>query len=145
MKKDQQYKKIIDKVVNCKLNMKDIAIELGKTVTGDFADQLEDLVEAGFLTKDLGWNIAKETEKNPGYYRISDNYIRFYLRYIEPFKNRIKSGKITTLPKGWKAILGLQFENLVCNNEKALFKHLNLTPDEVIWSGPYLQVKGSIQ
>lgn len=39
----------------------------------------------------------------------------------------------------------LHFENLVCNNERTLFKHLNLSPDEVIWSGPYLQGKGSRQ
>jgi AAA+ ATPase superfamily predicted ATPase len=145
MKKDKQYKQIIEKIANYKLNMKEIAQELDKMITGNFSDQLDNLVEVGFLTRDMSWDIAKEKEKKPRYYRISDNYIRFYLRYIQPYKNRIKSGKITTLPKGWKSILGLQFENLVCNNEKALFKHLNLTPDDVIWSGPYLQLKGSRQ
>ncbi len=31
-------------------------------------------------------------------------------------------------------MMGLQFENLVCNNVDSLLSSLGLSPDEVIWS-----------
>ena len=41
--------------------------------------------------------------------------------------------------------MGLQFENLVCNNVDSLLSALELTPDEVVWSGPYFQKPGARQ
>ncbi len=35
--------------------------------------------------------------------------------------------------------MGLQFENLVCNNATSLCRTLGLSEDEVVWSGPYFQ------
>ena len=51
---------------------------------------------------------------------MKDNYIRFYLKYIEPLSDRIKNNiyddaAIEDLIN-WDTIMGLQFENLVLNN-----------------------------
>ena len=35
--------------------------------------------------------------------------------------------------------MGLQFENLVVHNRKALWNLLNLSPDEIVMDGPFFQ------
>ena len=61
-------------------------------------------------------------------YRLSDNYIRFYLKYINPKKIQIEAKRITKLGvaslPGWDSIMGLQFENMVINNRNELYKLL---------------------
>ncbi len=137
--RNRAYKEIIMHAADTRLTMAEIAAKIGLTKGGDFAELLNNLVEAGFLKRDCKWNISKEREERPGHYRICDNYIRFYLKFIEPYKDRILTGKMSTLPRGWLSIMGLQFENLVCNNSSSLFKALGLEKDEVYWSGPYIQ------
>jgi AAA+ ATPase superfamily predicted ATPase len=139
------YKDILKQIIQGRQTTKDIAAGLGRERGGDFSKYLSDIVEAGFLTYDERWNIRNEEEMRQGYYRISDNYVRYYLRYIEPYRSRIKKGNMLSLPKGWKSIMGLQFENLVCKNATGLYKILGLQADEVVWSGPYYQVPGARQ
>ena len=73
-------------------------------------------------------------------YRICDNYLRFYLRYIEPHRDRIEKGinQIKTIEglKGIDTILGLQFENLVLNQLPQVIDQLGIkAPIEN--AGPY--------
>jgi AAA+ ATPase superfamily predicted ATPase len=140
VRRNRSYKEIISQVANHRLSMGEIADRLEMSNGGDFSQLLNNLVEAGFLSRDSGWDIGKEREERLGHYRLSDNYVRFYLKYIEPYKNRIQTGKINALPRGWLSIMGLQFENLVCNNGAALFHILGLSADEVVWSGPHQQM-----
>jgi hypothetical protein len=51
---------------------------------------------------------------------------------------------VNSLP-GWEGIMGLQFENLVVHNFKALWKVLNLPGEEVIMDGPFFQTATSKQ
>lgn len=95
------------------------------------------------MARDASWNIAKQREERLSFYRVCDNYVRFYLKYIEPFKNRILAGRVTSLPQGWKSMMGLQFENLVCNNVDSLLRVLAIPPDDMILSGPYFQTAGA--
>lgn len=53
-------------------------------------------------------------------FRLSDNYLRFYLKYILKNRDRIKRESyelksLGSLPE-WSAMMGLQFENLVLNS-----------------------------
>lgn len=141
--KNRIYKEIMEQVASGAFTIDEIASRMGRIKGGEFSKKLNDLVEADFLSRDGRWNIAKEREERIGHYRICDNYVRFYLKFIEPYKGRILTKSINTLPRGWKSILGLQFENLVCNNRTALFRALSLVSDEVIWSGPYWQKAGA--
>ncbi len=71
---------------------------------------------------------SRNMSENPqcwSHYRLSDNYLRFYLRYIERSKHRISTGA-GRLPRGWESILGLQFENLLLNSRQQLWKRLGL-------------------
>jgi len=133
------YKKITQLLVDGQLTMKDLLGKLKRPKNGDISKYLDELVEAGFLARMPSWSILKEKEERLGYYRISDNYTRFYLKYIEPYRERIASNKLRTIPRGWKSILGLQFENLVCNNAHTLYDAIGLSDDEIVWSGPYFQ------
>ena len=76
-------------------------------------------------------------------YRLSDNYLRFYLKYIGPNRAKIEQGKVpdrclNNLP-GWEGIMGLQFENLVTHNYKTLWEMLNIPTEEIVMDGPFFQ------
>lgn len=142
-KRNHIYKELVCQVANGRYTLTEIVESLGRTKSGDFSEYLDELVEAGFLARDTGWNIGHFREERPSHYRVCDNYVRFFLKYIEPYKNRILSGRITSLPQGWKSIMGLQFENLVCNNADSLLRALAIAPDDVVWSGPYIQIPGT--
>ena len=82
-------------------------------------------------------------------YRLKDNYLRFYLKYIENKlpeinKNIYQSKSLSLLP-GWATIMGLQFENLVLNNRKFIHSKLRLSPDDIILEDPFFQHKTSKQ
>lgn len=140
--RNQIYKELVRQAAGKETTRSEIIKGLNCSNGGDLSDYIQDLVEAGFLTKDVSWNIQEIREERLSHYRVCDNYIRFYLKYIEPFKSRILAGRVTTLPRGWKSIMGLQFENLVCNNADALFKVLSICPDEVLFAGPFIQIAG---
>lgn len=77
--------------------------------------------------------------------RISDNYSRFYLRYVKPKKTRFEkirlrsSDPLNFIP--WESLLGLQFENLVLNNIDFILEQLEIHRTDVVHIGPYFQRK----
>ena len=78
-------------------------------------------------------------------YRLSDNYARFYLKYIQSNKTKINNFQFADAHlshlKGWSSTLGLQFENLVLNNRRSLWKQLHIPPEAIINDNPYFQRK----
>ena len=108
---------------------------------GSLAETLEVLVDAGFVTKDEGYNPETGKKARTVKYRLSDNYTRFYLKYVLPHETEILSSTylfdtLESLP-GWDSILGLQFENLVVNNFGDLVKPLHLEGVPVLSAVPY--------
>ena len=124
----------------------EIAKHLGKECGGHLTDHLEELQLAGFIAEDSGLN--PETGKPSLFkrYRLKDNYTRFYLRCIEPHRQRIENGlfNFTSLKQldGWNAILGLQFENLVVNNFHALLPRIGLGDVAVLSAAPFRKSAG---
>jgi len=78
------------------------------------------------------------------HYRLRDNYMRFYLKYMEPRRKEILQGRFAVLDledlPGWHSLLGFQFENLVLNNLAEVEKQLGIE-GKVLRSGPYRQTK----
>ena len=114
-------------------------VELG----GFISENLAGLEAAGFVAKDEGVNPQNGKRSSLVRYRICDNYTRFYLKYIGPNRGLIKKGaynfiSVEQLP-GWSAILGLQFESLVCNNLVGVLKELNLDRTLLLSAAPYRQ------
>lgn len=135
------YKEIIQSLVDRHLSVTELSEKLGRLKGGDLSDALDELTQAGFLSRDYTWTLAQGKKSKISRYRVRDNYLRFYLKYIQPHKEQIEAGKVRRLPHGWYSILGLQFENLVVNNGNGSVLHqiLGISPDEIVFSGPYLQ------
>jgi uncharacterized protein len=125
--------------------MTEVTKELKVGRGGIITEALAELEGAGFVTCDLPFSPLGGREKRTAKYRLSDNYSRFYLRYIEPEKKRIEKGlyrnrPLEILPQ-WDTIMGLQFENLVISNRDALLRHINLANTPVLNAGPYFQAR----
>lgn len=137
-KRSATYKRIVRQVVKGPKTLTEICEALKIQKTGVLTDYLEDLITAGFLSRDSTWNIKTGQESKLSQYRLSDNYSRFYLKYIEPNRSKITSGAFQGLPT-WESIMGLQFENLVLNNRPLLWEKLRLNPMEITFENPYFQ------
>lgn len=78
-------------------------------------------------------------------YRICDNYLRFYLKYIEPVAEQVRKGlyRRTSLEAfhAWDSIVGLQFENLVLGNLAIILDRIGLSHVPVLNAGPYFQAR----
>lgn len=133
------YKEIIQTLVDSHLSMSELATKLGRSKGGDISDALTVLTQAGFLARDFSWAFSTGKKSAVSRYRVRDNYLRFYLKYIQPNKEQIEAGQVRKLPPGWLSILGLQFENLVVNNGLQLQRALGILSDEILFAGPYLQ------
>lgn len=148
-KRDDIYKKIIITLTNGPRSYNEISEEINYPKSGRLSEYLEHLIDSGFLAKDSTWSLKTGEIMQLYLYRLSDNYIRFYLKYISPKKaqieaKRIKKMSLAGLP-GWESIMGLQFENLVVNNRDELYKLLNIHPEDVIYDNPFFQKKTTRQ
>ena len=99
--------------------LNEIAQSLGVERGGSLGGVLDELSEAGFVAKDTVLNPRTWMKSRISYYRLCDNYARFYLKFIEPHVDAIRGGRfefetLAELP-GWQTVMGLQFENLVLN------------------------------
>ena len=74
-------------VIGCGIVGLTTAIKLQES--GTITEYLEDLHVGGFIEKDYTWDIKMQTVSNMSHYRLKDNYIRFYLKYILPNKARV--------------------------------------------------------
>ncbi len=137
-KKSVIYKKIMRFLVDGSKSLEEICLFLKRKKSGVISNYLDDLVTAGFLSRDYTWLLKTQTESKLSRYRISDNYSRFYLKHTEPKKMPIISGAKISFPS-WDGIMGLQFENLVLNYRPAIWGLLGINPNEIIYENPYFQ------
>ena len=138
-------RKILETLAEAPMTAGDLARAVCSAYNGRFIALMKELVEGGFVDDDPGRN--PETGKPVGIarYRLRDNYMRFFLKYIAPHKQEIEYGSysftsIERLP-GWDAIMGLQFENLVVNNSMQLVRHLGIGNAIVESAAPYRNSK----
>ncbi len=116
---------------------------------GTLSEYLDDLVISGFVTKDKGWAINTGLARKIIHYRLSDNYLRFYLKNILPNLDKIQKGHFDAVSlknlKGFSSYLGLQLENLVLRNKDLIFKSLGILKQDVVADGPFIQRKTKAQ
>lgn len=148
-KRSETYKNIVKQLVKGPSTADELAKGVGLTRTGTFDDYLNDLVLGGFIARDYTWHLHTGKTSKLSQYRLKDNYVRFYLKYI--LANKVKIEKdgyknvALTLLSGWETIMGLQFENLVLNNHPLIVNLLGVKPEEVISDNPYFQRSTSQQ
>lgn len=139
----QTYGNIVKTLTHGSLTLDEVCQKLELEKSGSVSHYLDDLALAGFVQEDCTWNLSTKVESRLKKFRLKDNYLRFYLRYIEPNKERITKDLFDTksfihMP-GWESVMGLQFENLVINNLKTLCKILRIDMLEVSNAGPFFQ------
>jgi hypothetical protein len=138
------YRTILEKLVSGKSDLASISKTLKTKPGGTVSNLLQTIKITGFIAQDYTWSLQDGTISRFSYFRLKDNYTRFYLKYINPDKEKIEKGVIFTLP-GWDAIMGLQFENLVLNNAETVWKQLEVRPENIVFANPFFQKKTASQ
>jgi len=137
------YKRIVEILLTGASSLVDICEELGVAPSGVTSEYLKDLELSGFITRDYVFSTRTGKKGKLSRYRLSDNYVRFYLKYVEPHADTIEKGlfafrDLEALP-GFDVIMGLQLENLVVNNLHALLDRLDIPTGSVVSASPYFQ------
>lgn len=123
--------------------------EIAQTVNypsgGPLSDYLEDLIVSGFLEREHTWSFKTGEESKLSKFRIRDNYLRYYLKFIFPHLRKIKKGLFMHqspfgMP-GFDGVMGLQFENLVLNNRSEIWKSLGIRVEDIVFENAYFQRK----
>ncbi len=143
------YKRIVHALSNGPMEIKAVSRKLDLTQTGHLSECLDDLIKSGFISRDYTWDIRTTRISKLSHFRLSDNYLRFYLRYIDRnlpriLNNEFEFRSLASLP-GWEVIMGLQFENLVLKNRRCLKDRLGIKPEEIISDNPFFQRKTARQ
>lgn len=146
-KRASTFDKIIRVISDGAKNLDEICALLEIDKSGNISKYLHELVSTGFISEDRTWNIKNKKYSSLKLFRLKDNYIRFYLKFIEPNSSKIEQNgfspdTITNL-SDWEAIMALQFENLVINNINKLCEILGIAIQDVEKSGPFFQKKST--
>ena len=133
--------KILRKLVNGAKSVSELASEADVSPSGGQTKVLDDLVHAGFVAREKGINPQTGKLLRLERFRVKDNYVRFYLNFVEPRKSAIEAGlfKFSSMEQfpGWETVLGLQFENLVLNHVQDFLPLLGLENVLVLSAAPF--------
>jgi AAA+ ATPase superfamily predicted ATPase len=146
--KSQLYKKMAGLLVDGSYEFREICEKLSVQKSGFWSEYLSEMIKAGFVKRDFSWDLKTGKVSNMSHFRLSDNYLRFYLKYIEPNKEKIEANffeenqtnSISAL-LGWETLMGFQFENLVLNNVGLIWEKLKIQPADIVAHGPFFQRK----
>ncbi len=137
------YEKITTFLAHKTAQYAEIADGIHYSSSGLLSDYLDELIESGYVTRSFSWELLTGREKKISLYRLSDNYLRFYYKYIQPKLSLIKKDQyrgrlISSLP-GWNTVMGFQFESLVLKNRKLIQDALKISPEDIIADDIYYQ------
>ena len=142
-KRNATYKSIIETLANGISTQEEISSKIGIQRSGDISRYLDELIQAGFISRDRTWQFKAGKISNLSRYRVSDNYSRFYLKYIDANRHKIEQGQFASTAisslTNWSTVMGLQFENLVLNNRKIIWDLLKIAPEDIVCDNPYFQ------
>jgi len=143
------HRRIVSFLAKQSATYDDISDAVAYPSSGPLTDYLAELIEADFISRDYTWSLKTGKTGKLNKYRLKDNYLRFYLKYIRPRLDQINQQKylhvsLHTLPE-WNTIMGLQFENLLLNNRQLIYKALHIDPMTILQDNPYYQNKTTKQ
>lgn len=138
-RKGELYRKILLTITDGMKTQKEIGELLEKDEGGTLSEYLKNLVQAGFLSEHYQWSIQTGKLSKQKLYRLSDCFLRFQLKYVEPNRSLIEQGAYAKTILAWDSIIGFQFESLLLANRDFLFKTLDVNPSTVIRDNPLVQ------
>ena len=144
-RKGVAYKKILDSLKDGTKTLADVRKITDFPHSGTLSSLMEHLIIAGFVQKQNLWSFKTNKLLKQSLYRICDPYMRFYLKCIEPQRNKIDlngfaNGDSSCL-SGFEAHLGLQIEQLLLQNRNMLLTSIGINPANIVASGPFRQSK----
>ena len=146
----EQYKELVTLIGKYKDGIPRNALDVKAKLTGKggrLTRRLEDLEYAGFIASYIPYG----HKKLGMFYRISDEYCYFYLKWIEPIKSQLKQNKTT---RYWKSIvntpgyfgwLGYIFENTCYKHITQIKKTLNIEESSLASPWRYTPRKGGTE
>jgi len=145
--KGASYKKILGSLRSGTKTLAEIRKNIEFAKSGTLSRLMEHLITAGFVRKQNLWSFKTTKPLKQSLYRICDPYMRFYLKLIEPQRNKIDLGglqntQFSQLP-GFEAHMGLQLEQLLLQNRNLLLKSIGINLSDIISDGPFRQSKTS--
>ncbi len=137
------YKKIITSLSQGMKTSAALQKTLSYSASGTLSQYLKALEICGFISKHPDWSLKTGKPSKLILYRLSDNYLRFYIHYIEPNLMKIEQGlflesPLSSLP-GWEPMLGFQLENLLLKNRFLLYQALGIHAQDIMIDNPYVQ------
>lgn len=137
----QTYETIVQCLKEQPLSLNEIAENLKLPSGGGLKSYLTNLEKASFITRFSPYNKTNNTKLIK--YKLSDPYLRFYFKYIEPHKRLISQNRsrslFTELVKPhWYAWLGFAFENYCLMNAMELARLMGFESAVTQW-GPYFE------
>ncbi len=137
------YKKIITLLSQGMKNRATLQKTMVYSPSGTLSRHLKALEICGFVSKHPDWSLKTGKPGKLTLYRLSDNYLRFYIHYIEPNLTKIEQESFLEVPlsglPGWEPMLGFQLENLLLKNRSLLYKALGTHAQDIVIDNPYLQ------
>lgn len=137
----ESYRKILQVLVDGMKTQQEIRDHLQLKEGGYISEQLSNLVAAGFISEHYQWSLKTGVLSKKKLYRLSDCFLRFQLKYIEPYRELIEQGiyQKTAKLSGWDSMMGFQMESLLLMNRDFLLETLNIDPSQVIRDNPFIQ------
>lgn len=147
--KGATYKKILDSLKDGARTLAQIRQSIEFAHSGTLSGMMEHLMVAGFVVKQSLWSFKTAKPLKQSLYRISDPYMRFYLKMIAPNLEAISRDEFREVPLstmlGFDTHMGLQLEALLLQNHPLLLQKLGISPVDIVRSGPYRQAKTTTQ
>lgn len=141
--KSTTYKKILDALQDGAKTLSEVRQIIDFAHSGTLSKMMDHLIMAGFVQKQSLWSFKTTKTLKQSLYRISDPYMRFYLKVIEPNLSKISAGAFQELHlssfPGFESHLGLQLEYLLLQNRPMLLKAVGISPADIVCDGPYRQ------
>ena len=143
------YKSILTCLKTGARTQAEIREELSLPGGGTLSNYLQHLISAGFVQKQPQWSFKTKKLLKKSLHRISDPYIRFYLKFIEKNLTKINNNDFIDVSlnsiAGIDTHIGLQLEHLLLQNRRFIIKSLGINPIDIVSDGTYRQSKNSSQ
>jgi len=142
-KRGAVYKKIIRVLSDGMKDQGGLQKAIGYSSSGTLNSHVKSLEICGFVSKHPDWSFETGKKSKFTLYRLSDNYLRFYMHYIEPNLSKIEQGSFLDVPlsslPGWEPMLGFQLENLLLKNRSLVYRALGVHAQDIVMDNPFSQ------
>lgn len=137
------YKKILYILASGMKSLSQIREELNYPKSGSLSKHIKALITSNFITSHYSWSFKSGKLNKEMLYRLSDNYLRFFIKYIEPNLPKIDNNvfqdfSLSTLP-GWETMMGFQVENLLLKNRAFILNAIGINSTDIVADNPFFQ------